>query len=123
MAHGSADSREPSAVADVGQPSAEPRAVSRPQKEQKKRGPRKRGPLFFAYFCGLPGGFSPLKTSRLIWMYSFMFAGTSSSGKMAVTGHSGSHAPQSIHSSGWMYSWSGPSYMQSTGQTSTQARS
>ena len=35
--------------------------------------------------------------------------GTSSSGKIAVTGHSGSHAPQSMHSSGWMNSWSGPS--------------
>jgi hypothetical protein len=28
--------------------------------------------------------------------------GTSSSGKIAVTGHSGWHAPQSMHSSGWM---------------------
>src|SRR5262245_48171605 len=52
-----------------------------------------------------------------------MLAGTSSSGKMAVTGHSGSQAPQSMHSSGWMYSWSSPSYMQSTGQTSTHALS
>src|SRR5690349_3347547 len=61
------------------------------------------------YRLGRPGGLGDLKTSRLIWMYSFMFDGTSSSGKIAVTGHSGSHAPQSMHSSGWMKSWSGPS--------------
>src|SRR5438105_10891327 len=48
---------------------------------------------------------------------------------MAATGHAGTHAPQSMHSSGWMYSIvacanSGSSlrgWMQSTGQTSTQA--
>ena len=51
---------------------------------------------------GRPGGFALLNTSRLICTYSFRFAGTSSSGKIAVTGHSGSHAPQSMHSSGWM---------------------
>ena len=51
---------------------------------------------------GGPGGLAPLKMSRLICTYCFMFAGTSSSGKIAVTGHSGSHAPQSMHSSGWM---------------------
>src|SRR5436190_21535135 len=50
---------------------------------------------------------------------------------MAATGHAGTHAPQSMHSSGWMYSIvacanSGSSlrgWMQSTGQTSTQAAS
>ena len=55
------------------------------------------------------GGVSLLKTSRLICTYCFCAAGTSSSGKIAVTGHSGSHAPQSMHSSGWIYSCSGPS--------------
>ena len=48
---------------------------------------------------------------------------------MAATGHAGTQAPQSMHSSGWMYSIgacsnSGSSlrgWMQSTGQTSTQA--
>src|SRR5687767_8703875 len=54
------------------------------------------------YRLGRPGGVSLLNTSRLIWTYSLRFAGTSSSGKIAVTGHSGSHAPQSMHSSGWM---------------------
>ena len=54
------------------------------------------------YRLGRPGGVSLLKTSRLIWTYSLRFAGTSSSGKIAVTGHSGSQAPQSMHSSGWM---------------------
>src|SRR5215207_2375481 len=48
---------------------------------------------------------------------------------MAATGHAGTQAPQSMHSSGWIYSIvasanSGSSFrgwMQSTGQTSTQA--
>src|SRR3990170_2433235 len=62
-----------------------------------------------AYRLGRPGGVSLLNTSRLIWMNSFRLPGTSSSGKIAVTGHSGSQAPQSMHSSGWMYSCSGPS--------------
>src|SRR5580692_5951784 len=48
---------------------------------------------------------------------------------MAVTGQTGTHAPQSMHSAGLMKSCFTPSYsgsslrgwMQSTGQTSTQA--
>ena len=48
---------------------------------------------------------------------------------MASTGHAGTHAPQSMHSSGWMYSISAAAnsassfrgWMQSTGQTSTHA--
>ena len=51
---------------------------------------------------GRPGGVSPLNTSRFFSMKVVMLGGTSSSGKMAVTGHSGSHAPQSMHSSGWI---------------------
>src|SRR4051794_30053432 len=54
------------------------------------------------YRFGLPGGSGLLKTSRLICTYSLRLDGTSSSGKIAVTGHSGSHAPQSMHSSGWI---------------------
>src|SRR6266508_1492607 len=46
------------------------------------------------------------------------FSGTASSGVIASTGHSGSHAPQSMHSSGSMTSMHAPSWMQSTGQTS-----
>src|SRR5687767_3676426 len=50
---------------------------------------------------------------------------------MAFTGHSGSHAPQSMHSSGFMNSWMAASkpgsslrgWMQSTGQTSTHEAS
>src|SRR5687768_13236729 len=56
-------------------------------------------------------------------------AGRSSCGKMAVTGHSSTHSPQSMHVSGSMYSISAASksassfvgWMQSTGQTATQA--
>src|SRR5919109_4098951 len=51
------------------------------------------------------------------------FSGSASSGKMASTGHSGSQAPQSMHSSGSMTSILSPWWMQSTGQTSTQDRS
>src|SRR5688572_17433792 len=40
---------------------------------------------------------------------------------MALTGHSGSHSVQSMHSSGSMTRKFGPSWKQSTGQTSTQS--
>src|ERR1700674_4538354 len=40
---------------------------------------------------------------------------------MASTGHSGSHNVQSMHSSGSMTRKFGPSWKQSTGQTSTQS--
>src|SRR5512132_2550069 len=48
------------------------------------------------------------------------FSGNASSGKIASTGHSGSQAPQSMHSSGSITSMRPASWMQSTGQTSTQ---
>src|SRR5215210_8718964 len=51
------------------------------------------------------------------------FSGRASSGKMASTGHSGSQAPQSMHSSGSMISMRSNSWMQSTGHTSTHERS
>src|SRR5918999_2485821 len=50
-------------------------------------------------------------------------SGSASSGKIASTGHSGSHAPQSMHSSGSMMSIRSNTWMQSTGQASTQERS
>src|SRR4030081_2510664 len=40
---------------------------------------------------------------------------------MATTGHSGSHSVQSMHSSGSITRKFGPSWKQSTGQTSTQS--
>src|SRR5881227_2995886 len=46
-------------------------------------------------------------------------SGNASSGKIASTGHSGSHAPQSMHSSGSITRMRLASWMQSTGQTST----
>src|SRR5439155_18003205 len=46
------------------------------------------------------------------------FSGSASSGKIASTGHSGSQAPQSMHSSGSITSIRAASWMQSTGQTS-----
>src|ERR1044072_6536696 len=50
-------------------------------------------------------------------------SGTASSGKIASTGHSGSHAPQSMHSSGSLMRIRSNSWMPSTGQTSTHERS
>ena len=47
--------------------------------------------------------------------------GTSSSAKIASTGHSATHRVQSMHSSGSITSMLGPSRKQSTGQTSTQS--
>ena len=47
--------------------------------------------------------------------------GTSSSGTIALTGHSGMQTAQSMHSSGSMVRKFGPSRKQSTGQTSTQS--
>src|SRR5690242_14915810 len=51
------------------------------------------------------------------------FSGSASSGKIASTGPSGSHAPQSMHSSGSITRIRPASWMQSTGHTSTQERS
>src|SRR3954462_7772551 len=51
------------------------------------------------------------------------FSGSASSGKIASTGHSGSHAKQSMHSSGSITRMRPASWMQSTGHTSTQERS
>src|SRR5450631_4928687 len=48
-------------------------------------------------------------------------SGISSSEKMASTGHSGSHSVQSMHSSGSITRKFGPTWKQSTGQTSTQS--
>src|SRR6266850_394266 len=48
------------------------------------------------------------------------FSGSAPSGKIASTGHSGSQAPQSMHSSGSITRMRFASWMQSTGQTSTQ---
>src|SRR5579862_9285142 len=67
--------------------------------------------------------------SALIGVKFVHFSGKSSRAKMAVTGQTGTHAPQSMHSTGLMYSCGSASnagssfrgWMQSTGQTSTQA--
>src|SRR5215475_14572315 len=66
-------------------------------------------------------GFQALASSALSGMKSFWPAGTSSSAKMASTGHSGTQSVQSMHSSGSITSMLGPSRKQSTGQTSTQS--
>src|SRR5258706_12099507 len=65
-------------------------------------------------------GFHTLESSALSAVKSFCAAGTSSSAKIASTGHSATQSVQSMHSSGSMTSMFGPSRKQSTGQTSTQ---
>jgi hypothetical protein len=42
------------------------------------------------------------KYAAFFAVYSFHFSGRSSSAKMADTGHTGTHAPQSMHSTGSM---------------------
>src|SRR5712691_1239148 len=60
----------------------------------------------------------PCRIAALIAVNSCHLSGTASAGVIASTGHSGSHAPQSMHSSGSMTSIRAVSMMQSTGQTS-----
>src|SRR5690554_5790926 len=62
-----------------------------------------------------------LASSAFIATNSRIASGTSSSAKIASTGHSGTHSVQSMHSSGSMTSMFGPSRKQSTGHTSTQS--
>src|SRR4026208_1397861 len=59
----------------------------------------------------------------MIFTKASHLSGRASSGKIASTGHSGSHAPQSMHSSVSMIRIRSNSWMQSTGQTSTHERS
>src|SRR5258708_1151814 len=66
-------------------------------------------------------GFQTLESSALMGIQSRCAGGTSSSAKIASTGHSGTHSVQSMHSSGSITSMLGPSRKQSTGHTSTQS--
>src|SRR5258706_6014885 len=66
-------------------------------------------------------GFQALESSALMGIQSRCAGGTSSSAKIASTGHSGTHSVQSMHSSGSITSMLGPSRKQSTGHTSTQS--
>src|SRR6185437_7081100 len=72
------------------------------------------GESFFWVIFGQVLAYSAFTSSH------FSSAG-SVSGLIASAGHSGSHTPQSMHSSGWMTSMFSPSEKQSTGQTSTQS--
>ena len=62
-----------------------------------------------------------LANSAFSWMNISCPSGNSSSAKIALAGHSGSHNVQSIHSSGSITKKLGPSWKQSTGHTSTQS--
>jgi hypothetical protein len=81
-----------------------------------------------SYELGFTDGYLP-KYFALRSVNAFHFSGRSSSAKIADTGHTGTQAPQSIHSTGSMYSISSAAYlsesflgwMQSTGQASTHA--
>src|SRR4051812_2003540 len=61
------------------------------------------------------------ESSRFFAMNSCCASGTSSSAKIASTGHSGTHSVQPVPSSGTDKGNLGPSRKQSTGQTSTQS--
>ena len=79
------------------------RSSSRDTPTAAMRGCRVAGAsLALRYLFGPTGGLSLLNTSRFFAMYDSQAGGTSSSVKIAVTGHSGTQAPQSMHSSGWM---------------------
>ena len=69
----------------------------------------------------LLGDHRPLGQLRVECLNCSWPAGSSSSEKIASTGHSGSHSVQSMHSSGSITRKFGPSWKQSTGQTSTQS--
>src|SRR6195256_1678702 len=66
-------------------------------------------------------GFQTLASSAFKGVHLRWESGTSSSAKIASTGHSATHNVQSMHSSGSMTSMLGPSRKQSTGHTSTQS--
>src|SRR5262245_8411654 len=63
------------------------------------------------------------RNAALIFTNGSHFSGNASSGKIASTGHSGSQAPQSMHSSRSITRIRSASWIQSTGQTSTHERS
>src|SRR4029077_15151703 len=65
------------------------------------RGSTERTGVDYALVAGLTPGLS-LKNCLFMSMKFFQLAGVSSSAKIAFTGQTGSHAPQSMHSSGWM---------------------
>src|SRR5205085_10823402 len=66
-------------------------------------------------------GFQTLESSAFSAVNCCCSAGTSSSAKIASTGHSATHNVQSMHSSGSITRKLEPSRKQSTGQTSTQS--
>src|SRR5262249_34796433 len=66
-------------------------------------------------------GFQTFASSAFKGVHFRWASGTSSSAKIASTGHSATHSVQSMHSSGSMTSMFGPSRKQSTGHTSTQS--
>ena len=54
-------------------------------------------------------GIGGLPKGRVVEIFGPASSGSSSSEKIASTGHSGSHRAQSIHSSGWITKKFGPS--------------
>src|SRR5207253_2355733 len=66
-------------------------------------------------------GFQAFDNSALSAVKCCCSTGTSSSEKIASTGHSATHRVQSMHSSGSITRKLGPSRKQSTGHTSTQS--
>src|SRR5262249_4349678 len=98
----------------LGEGTLEGSAGGQSQGTPRARGRRApaRGPAINRSGQDLVGGVTPglsLKNCLFMSVKFFHWSGTSSSAKIAFTGHTGSQAPQSMHSSGWMYSMSFPS--------------
>src|SRR5579885_2997689 len=124
IAHTRASRRISSVLQDVFRWPARDAASTAPRGRSARASPRQRKP------------YVATNSSLLMWSYAafismwvFHWSGTPASGKIAETGHTDSQAPQSMHSSGLMYSLvsscssSTFGWMQSTGHTSTQERS
>src|SRR6185369_267202 len=112
--HGNGDDRNRCATAEIADcrgPMASARAppAQRAWRRCTKRRALVEGPLTvtevpadrYDLVAGLTPGLS-LKNCLLSSVKFFHWSGTSSSAKIAFTGQTGSHAPQSMHSSGWM---------------------
>src|SRR5580698_5119905 len=109
--------RPPSKLSRAQQKSGTPQRAAQVRIISKQQSPKTTSRYFFVKYSAFTG----VKLCH--------FSGKSSKAKIAVTGQTGTHAPQSMHSAGLIKScftpsWSGSSlrgWIQSTGQTSTQA--
>jgi hypothetical protein len=94
--------------------------LTQPQRERFRSYLKKQGKnAIRSFISGLKQ--RPAAFSALTAIHFCCSSGTSSSGKIASTGHSGAHASQSMHASGSMYIIVSSPWKQSTGHTTTQS--